>query len=111
VVSSVPDVPDLLPGASSDKLAHGIVYSGLGFLLARALTAARPERLGLRLTATVVLLAVLYGLSDEVHQLFVPGRAFELRDLLADLIGSALGAGAYRLCDIIGRPARGSGLA
>ncbi len=43
-------------------------------------------------TALVCFLAcVAYSLTDESHQLFVPGRAFELLDLTLDAIGSALG--------------------
>jgi VanZ family protein len=38
---------------------------------------------------------VAYGLGDEVHQLFVPGRLFDLADLAADAAGGALGSGAY----------------
>ena len=34
---------------------------------------------------------VIYGLSDEVHQLFVVGRYFEVSDLIADAVGSLAG--------------------
>lgn len=38
-----------------------------------------------------LLFCMLYALSDEVHQLFVSGRAFELIDLTLDFIGSLIG--------------------
>jgi len=34
-----------------------------------------------------ILIAVLYGVSDEIHQLFVPGRAFTIPDILTDSAG------------------------
>ena len=38
-----------------------------------------------------ILLAALYAASDEIHQLFVPGRAGMLRDVLIDSAGAFLG--------------------
>ena len=35
---------------------------------------------------------VLYAVSDEIHQLFVPGRAFEVKDIMVDVSGFLLGA-------------------
>jgi len=41
--------------------------------------------------------AILYGLAIEVVQhYFIPGRSFELTDLLADAIGSCMGAAIWR---------------
>ena len=40
-------------------------------------------------------LCVLYGISDEVHQMFVPHRCPSVMDILADGIGSSLGIGIY----------------
>ena len=37
------------------------------------------------------LICVLYAISDEIHQLFVPGRAGQVRDVLIDSSGSFLG--------------------
>ena len=48
-----------------------------------------------------VLLAVGYGVTDEWHQSFVPGRTPELRDLLADAVGSTFGAGVVWLWSIV----------
>ena len=80
----------------SDKIIHVVVYSGLGFLVARSLTVLKPQNLG---RANFVLLSTifcaLYGVSDEVHQLFVDGRYSEFEDVVADAIGGALGSTAF----------------
>ena len=41
--------------------------------------------------------AVLYAVSDEVHQSFVPGRSCELRDMCIDAAGILVGIGVYLL--------------
>lgn len=63
-----------------DKLVHAGVYGLLGYLLAQG--TGRPF--------FAWSLSVLYGLSDEVHQLFVPGRVFDLGDWLADAGGAGV---------------------
>ncbi|MBB6099181.1 VanZ family protein [Deinobacterium chartae] len=65
-----------------DKLAHGLSYALLGYLLARA--SARPN--------LAWVLAAWFGASDEVHQAFVPLRSAGLDDWLADLLGAFLGS-------------------
>ena len=37
-------------------------------------------------------LALIYGLTDEFHQTFVPGRAASLKDILVDGIGAGVAA-------------------
>ncbi len=44
-----------------------------------------------------VLLSMLYALSDETHQLFVPGRAFQVVDLIIDFIGSITGMWIWKM--------------
>jgi VanZ family protein len=39
-----------------------------------------------------VFLAWLYALSDEFHQLYVPGRTADWTDILFDWLGAAVGA-------------------
>jgi VanZ family protein len=78
-----------LPGA--DKLAHLTIYGVFGALIARACWRT-GSRSPLRVVVLATLLATAYGLSDEVHQRFVPGRQFELLDLLADAVGAVCGA-------------------
>jgi VanZ family protein len=92
-LSSISSPPDL-PGGMSDKGAHALLYAGLGALLVRARAGGwgRPVTLGIAVAAVVV--ATLYGISDEIHQYFVPPREVEVRDILADAIGASLAAGA-----------------
>lgn len=44
-----------------------------------------------------VFLCLLYGLTDEYHQSFVPSRTPELSDIANDIIGAALGAAVIHL--------------
>ena len=77
---------------SYDKILHGLEYAFLGALACRAA--------GLRGVAPVVagaLVASIYGASDEFHQLFVAGRACDIRDWIADTVGGTVGAIAWRL--------------
>ena len=43
-----------------------------------------------------VLLSVVYGFTDEWHQMYVPGRAPDLYDILNDFIGATIGVFAFR---------------
>lgn len=78
-----------------DKVMHFFVYGLLSFLTARALSADRP----LMPPGTVRMIALgfscLYGLSDEIHQAFVPSRNASILDFAADCLGSAAGAWLY----------------
>ncbi len=48
-------------------------------------------------------IATVYGVTDEWHQSFVPGRMADPRDLLADGVGAALGLGLVWAWSIIRR--------
>lgn len=67
-----------------DKVAHALAYALLTFLMLLGDGVAAS-----RWRAWIwPVLAVLYGLSDEIHQSFVPGRHPDLLDLLADAFGA-----------------------
>ena len=72
------------------KAGHMIGYAGLSLLWWRALAAHRSisER---RVLALAFLLPVLYAVSDEYHQTFVPGRSGSLMDVLIDAAGAGIG--------------------
>jgi VanZ family protein len=89
-LSSISDTPDLPAG--SDKGLHAVLYAGLGLLLVRTLAGGLRRRItaGMALTATVI--GGIYGVSDEIHQHFVPTRQVEALDVVADTIGAATAA-------------------
>jgi VanZ family protein len=88
--SSVPG--DQLPGNLWDKLAHLVVYAVLGLCFLFPLAGGRLSGVTASRAAGAVLLSLLYGVSDEIHQSFTPDRSPDAMDVVADTLGAALGA-------------------
>jgi VanZ family protein len=86
---SNPPVP-----AGADKSLHGLAYLGLAILVLRALVGGLPKRIGIRVAVSAFLITVLYAATDEVHQMFVPGRMADVLDLFADAGGAFVGTAA-----------------
>jgi VanZ family protein len=84
--SSVPVGPDV-----SDKLLHGLAYFGLAIAVVRALCRGLPARVGLATAILAWTLTAGFGATDEVHQMFVPGRIAAIDDLVADAVGALAG--------------------
>ena len=80
---------------SVDKFYHIGEYAILGILVIRLLKMYFPDLGYKRLKILAILLTILYGMSDEFHQYFVPFRDASLLDLFADGIGSFLGVVVY----------------
>lgn len=80
------------------KAAHFFAYMLLGVLLLHAL---RPSFL--KGAVIAVIISVFYAVTDEIHQLFVPGRGGELRDVLIDGLGAATGVIFYLAVLFAGR--------
>ena len=76
----------------SDKVLHAVEYAGLGGLCYRAFRWSTNESWGQQAMLLAIVTASLYGMSDEVHQLFVPFRDSSWQDWVADTIGAAIGA-------------------
>ncbi len=76
----------------SDKLLHLGGYALLGALTVRMLKRELPGVRPWKIIGLVVLAGTLYGVSDELHQVFVPGRHADVMDVVADMAGSTLGA-------------------
>lgn len=82
--------------------AHMAAYAGLAVLTVRA-AAGGMRDVSRRAVLAAILISSLYGVSDEYHQVFVPGRTFDVLDMLADAIGSVAGASAVGAWSIIRR--------
>ena len=91
IQSSYPS-PDIGPHwPFKDKVLHFTAYALLGALFLRAFYTTRIKH-HLKLIFTLsVLFSALYGISDEIHQSFVPYRTADVMDALADIFGSAFG--------------------
>jgi len=86
VIFAFSSVPDLGTGLGTwdlvlRKLAHAAEFAVLGALLLRA-----TDRAGLAFA-----LGTLYAVSDELHQVFVPGRMGSPLDIAIDIVGVACG--------------------
>lgn len=81
--SSPPSPPQV-----SDKLLHLLAYAGLALCVYRALAGSLRGRFAIRPAVLAFIVTVAYGVSDEIHQSFVPGRTPELYDVGADAVGA-----------------------
>jgi VanZ family protein len=74
-----------------DKLVHVLLFGFLALFVYRALNLSYQDNRFSWLRAIVtIVLVTLYGLGDEVHQKYVPGRTSELADAIADVTGAGL---------------------
>lgn len=95
------------------KYAHFISYLVLGLLMVNSLTLSwlYAKKRGTaqwyarwpnwRIWLVALGFCILYAISDEIHQLFVPGRGCQVTDMLIDSGGSAIGIGIYAVVTII----------
>jgi len=91
--SSQPAAPRYVPHFfGADKLLHAIEYCGFGFLLTRAFRSSlRGKALGKGGFLLILGIVLLYGVSDEFHQAYVPNREASVWDVMADVVGGGLG--------------------
>jgi len=76
----------------SDKFKHFGAYLVLAFLLNFAIILqGKYKKLSENSFYITLIITTIYGLFDEVHQIFIPGRSFDWWDLVADIIGSLVG--------------------
>lgn len=76
----------------SDKAKHFGAYLVLGFLLSFALHFQKKYIIFNKHSARFTFLIIfIYGLFDEIHQIFIPGRYFEWFDFLSDILGGLIG--------------------
>jgi VanZ family protein len=87
LLSAIPVTDDVSWLPINDKVLHVAVYGVFGGTLAWG-----RFRSGVGWPHVVlVAVGVLYGVSDEWHQAFVPGRTVSLLDWIADITGILVG--------------------
>ncbi len=85
----------------SDKVVHAVMYGGLCYLWIRAFRLGGLRSISAVGLLTAALIAAIYGLTDEYHQSFIPGRSSSVGDIVADAAGAStvavlVGVGQYR---------------
>jgi VanZ family protein len=76
------------------EYAHAAVYLVLGVLVMNAFIMSGVR--GYKAFVFSFIFCILYAVTDEIHQLVVPGRGTEVADILIDSIGALIGIGLYK---------------
>jgi VanZ family protein len=79
-----------------DWSTHAAAYAVLSVLTCRAVAGGFGLPVGLREALLTVVFCTVYGITDEYHQSFVPGRQSSAWDVAKDATGALLGAWLYR---------------
>lgn len=77
------------------KGAHFGAYFILGILILHGLRQVGGK--GVKSAVLALCLCFLYAITDEIHQLFIPGRSGQFTDVLIDTAGAATGIGIFSL--------------
>lgn len=90
VESSIPGHAFPSTPLGTDKLLHVAIFFILGWMLHRAFTHQSSQLVSKMSLYLTLVVTILYGFSDEFHQLFVPGRSADMYDMAADAFGGFL---------------------
>ena len=93
------------PDASA-LTAHFTEYAILGILFYFFYRQILPQKNGLRLFVLAILSSFLYACTDEIHQLFVPGRSGQFTDVLVDTLGASFGCASLAFSNYLRRVLR-----
>jgi VanZ family protein len=78
----IPPIPGL------DKIAHMAIYALLAAAVLYALYPLLTDKKKVRVSLLTISICILYGIGDEFHQSFVPGRFVSFADIAADAMGA-----------------------
>jgi hypothetical protein len=87
----------------SGNCFHPIEYLNLSFLLVWALNKGVNCEIERKTSIIALLVCIIYALSDEFHQYFVPGRHVSVLDIALDSLGAMLGLAVFRTYRLIGK--------
>jgi VanZ family protein len=106
ILSSRSTLPQLKGILGWDKLLHFMAYSGLAFCAGLWVPAARWKSRGLFFLLLIAAISSAYGIVDEIHQSFVPGRSPSVWDWAADTLGAFAGTGVVFAVSVFVIPPR-----
>lgn len=90
-LSSIPGLtPPSLGVAWQDKVYHTIAFFGYGLTVLWASMGLRPSASRRSHVVITVVLSIVFAISDEIHQYYVPNRQAGIDDVLADIFGVLL---------------------
>lgn len=75
---------------------HFFVYLFLALFLTVALKKTFPDKPAIKMIFFVIIFGVIYGIMDEFHQAFTPGRSVSGFDVFVDSLGTIIGSIIYR---------------
>jgi VanZ family protein len=88
LLSSLPTLPKPRGLLGFDKFQHLLAYFALTVAIALWFSREKWRRPGAGLPALTAALGSVYGVIDEIHQYFVPGRDCSIGDWLSDTLGA-----------------------
>jgi VanZ family protein len=92
-VTSWPNPPAVEAGGFPlDKLTHFLLYAVEAVLLHRAIRWKGRSGVAMSRVVAIVGTMAVWGMLDETHQDWIPGRQMDTGDLVADVAGAAVGA-------------------
>lgn len=95
VVTSWPNPPAISAGGFPvDKATHFFLYAVQAFLLDRAIPGRGRRKFAFGRVLAITGLMAIWGVVDEVHQQWIPGRRMDSGDLVADVGGALVGVAA-----------------
>jgi len=97
IQSDFPSIEHIPSFEFSDKFLHFFAYAIMGVLFYRAYQTLRIKGDPRMLILLSVVSASLYGISDEIHQYYVPFRDASIYDGIANFLGALCGVYLYHL--------------
>ena len=95
IQSDLPSIEHIPSFEFSDKVLHFFAYAAMGILFYRAYQTLRIKGDPRMLILVSIVSASLYGVSDEIHQYFVPFRDASIWDVVANTLGAICGVYLY----------------
>ena len=87
----ISSIPSPVPLVTVDlSILHVPMFLVLSYLAARALSGGSQKFGGRNPILAAIIITAIYGVLDEFHQLYVPGRTFSLLDIGFDFLGGCL---------------------